>query len=92
MLRNQAVPYITEWASCPLVEFQHFGGEALVVDFVKACQWFGILSVQCLVLVHIHYAELVLLLRILALCVGSTLDFEEEPIAIAFRVCVRPYV
>ena len=63
-----------------------------MVDFVKACQWFGILSVQSLVLVHVHYAKLVLLLRILALCVGSTLDFEEEPIAVAFRVCVRPYV
>jgi hypothetical protein len=59
------------------------------MDLGKAGQRFGLLSIKDLLLVHIHYVELVSASWIATLRIGFSLDFEKEPITVAFCVRVR---
>ena len=86
MLCHKTVANITERGGRPLVFLQHIGCEALVVNLVEAGKGFRLLTIERLILVHIHNTELVFLLRKFAFGIGASLDFKEEPIAVASGV------
>ena len=88
MLSGQAVAYIAERGDLPLGEFELLRREALVVDLLEAGQRLGLLTIQGLLLVHVEDAEAVTSGWEFTSGIWFTRDFEEEPVAVAFSICV----
>lgn len=59
-----------------------------MVDLREAGERLGFLAIQNLLFVHVHDVKLVFACRKSAFVIGFSLDFEKEPIAVAFSVCV----
>ena len=60
-----------------------------MVNFLEAGQGFGLRAIQDLLLVHVHYIEVELVFWEAPMTVRLSCHFEEEPVAVAFGVCVR---
>ena len=63
--------------------------KALVVNLREAGKRLGLLTIQNLLFVHVHYVELVFASWKSPIGIRLSLDFEEEPVAVSTRVRIR---
>ena len=92
MTWNKAVADIREWIGAPSNILQLLHDEALAVDLLKAGERPGFLTIEDLLLVHVHYVEMVASAREATRCVRPPFRLVEKPVLVAFGIGVRAQI